>query len=328
MPSPTAWKWNQLYKKNHATTRKTWFHIDAENHVLGRLASKISYLLQGKHKPTYTRNIDNGDYVVVTNIKKIILTGKKWDQKVYRYHTRWPGGLKEIPIKRLFDRNPERILREAVMGMLPKYKIRKSVIDKLKIFPYDYHPYQPELSLSLPFMPPHITWEDSNYRPVEVDPKVHKGWFVSIEDQPDKILFKAEKSSATRKFRQKRTPSLNPDQKRQRKLRFRYLVSPWDAPGKSDQLPLSELINNTDITDPEVQKKMNLKWPPPDPDSITLKNAPPLKKTKRIDYSIITNAIAEQKRAKSNNPSKDDAKKGSPSKDDAKNETGKNPKKK
>ncbi|MGC1797715.1 MAG: 50S ribosomal protein L13, partial [Candidatus Acidiferrales bacterium] len=98
---------------------KNWFVIDAEGVVLGRLATRVARLLIGKDKPTYTPHLDCGDHVVVVNAQKIKLTGNKIDQKLYRHHSGWPGGLKEVPIRTLLQRRPEEVVREAVLGMLP-----------------------------------------------------------------------------------------------------------------------------------------------------------------------------------------------------------------
>src|ERR1700678_3609029 len=103
---------------------KNWFVIDAEGVVLGRLATRIARLLIGKDKPTYTPHLDCGDHVVVVNAEKVKLTGNKIDQKLYRHHSGWPGGLKEVPIRTLLQRRPEEVVREAVLGMLPKNKLR------------------------------------------------------------------------------------------------------------------------------------------------------------------------------------------------------------
>src|ERR1700722_3728804 len=103
---------------------KDWFVIDADGIVLGRLATKIASLLIGKDKPTYTPHLDCGDHVVVVNAEKVKLTGNKMDQKIYRHHSGWPGGLKEVPIRTLMQRRPEEVLREALLGMLPKKNLR------------------------------------------------------------------------------------------------------------------------------------------------------------------------------------------------------------
>jgi large subunit ribosomal protein L13 len=113
---------------------KNWFVIDANGVVLGRLATKVARILIGKDKPTYTPFLDSGDHVVVINAEKIKLTGNKIDQKVYRSHSGYPGGLKEVPIKRMLERRPEEVVREAVLGMLPKNKLRARRAKKLRVY--------------------------------------------------------------------------------------------------------------------------------------------------------------------------------------------------
>lgn len=107
--------------------------IDATNKILGRLATKIAILLRGKHKPDFLPFKDMGDFVIVKNIRKIKFTGKKFEKKKYYRHTGYLGGLKEIPLKRLFEKNPAEVLKKAVWGMLPKNKLRAKMIKRLKI---------------------------------------------------------------------------------------------------------------------------------------------------------------------------------------------------
>lgn len=107
--------------------------IDAKNQPLGRLASKIAILLRGKHKPNWQPHLDMGDIVIVKNVDKIKFTGKKFEKKVYHHHTGYLGGLKETPLWRLFQKDPFVVLRKAVWGMLPKNKLRKRMIKRLKI---------------------------------------------------------------------------------------------------------------------------------------------------------------------------------------------------
>jgi large subunit ribosomal protein L13 len=106
--------------------------IDANGKVLGRLASQIAILLMGKHKPNYDPSKDMGDVVIVKNIDKIKITGKKLEKEIYYRHSGYLGGLKEIPIKRIFEKNPSILLKKAVYGMLPKNKLRKKMIKRLK----------------------------------------------------------------------------------------------------------------------------------------------------------------------------------------------------
>ena len=127
-------------------TRK-WYVVDAENLVLGRLASEIAKILRGKHKPFFTPHVDTGDFVIVVNADKVMLTGKKWAQKTYRWHTGYPGGFREIVAEKMRQRHPERIIELAVRGMLPKNKLGRAMIRKLKVYASSTHPHaaqQPE----------------------------------------------------------------------------------------------------------------------------------------------------------------------------------------
>ena len=116
-----------------------WHLVDAKNQVVGRLATQIVQILRGKHKPTFTPNYDCGDYVVVINAKDVKLTGKKVQDKLYTWHTGFPGGLKQIPVKEQLDRKPEEVLRKAVLGMLAKNNLRNIIARKLRIFPGSLH---------------------------------------------------------------------------------------------------------------------------------------------------------------------------------------------
>jgi large subunit ribosomal protein L13 len=118
-----------------------WYVIDAADQVLGRIATKAATILSGKHRPTYAPFLVSGDHVIIVNADKIKLTGEKLDKKVYRWHTLYPGGLKEVGARKLFDTKPERLIREAVLGMLPKNKLRKRMVKRLKIYLADQHPH-------------------------------------------------------------------------------------------------------------------------------------------------------------------------------------------
>ena len=102
---------------------KKWFVVDAAGKPLGRVASQVASILRGKHKPTFTPHVDGGDFVVVVNASKVVLTGKKLDQKYYRYHTGYVGGLKEISYREMMEKKPEEVVAHAVSGMLPKNKL-------------------------------------------------------------------------------------------------------------------------------------------------------------------------------------------------------------
>jgi len=120
---------------------KKWYIVDAENKVLGRLATEIANRLRGKHKPTFSSFIDNGDFVVVTNAEKIALTGNKLEDKKYYRHTGYIGGIKEISAKDLLVKHPEDVLIKAVKGMLPKNKLGRAQLKKLKVYAGTKHPH-------------------------------------------------------------------------------------------------------------------------------------------------------------------------------------------
>jgi len=119
-----------------------WVHIDATDAVVGRLAVQIATILRGKHKPTYTPHIDSGDFVIVTNVEKIKFTGNKWEQKTYQTYSRYPGGQKIIPAKVMRDTKPEEILYQAVKRMVPRNRLGRSQMGKLKIYAGAQHPHQ------------------------------------------------------------------------------------------------------------------------------------------------------------------------------------------
>jgi len=124
------------------TIRRRWFVVDAAGKVVGRLAAEIARLLMGKHKPDYTPYADSGDYVIVVNAEKVVFTGKKWDQKVYKRYTGYPGGLVETPARRMLERKPEEIIRLAVKRMLPKNRLARRMLRRLKVYAGPEHPHQ------------------------------------------------------------------------------------------------------------------------------------------------------------------------------------------
>ncbi|SHE39408.1 LSU ribosomal protein L13P [Marinitoga hydrogenitolerans DSM 16785] len=127
--------------KNEEIERK-WYVVDAAGMSLGRLASQVAKILQGKHKPTYTPHVDTGDYVIVINAEKIVLTGKKWTQKKYYRHTGYPGGIKEQTAKEILEKYPERLIEKAVKGMLPKTTLGRHMFKKLKVYSGSSHPHE------------------------------------------------------------------------------------------------------------------------------------------------------------------------------------------
>ncbi|MGC8502066.1 50S ribosomal protein L13 [Desulfurella sp.] len=121
---------------------KKWFLIDAKGVVLGDLCVKIANIIRGKNKPTFTPNVDCGDFVVVINAKDIALTGKKLDQKKYFTHSGYMGGIKEIKARKLLAKNPERMIKHGVWGMLPKNRLSNRLIDKVKVYSDENHPHK------------------------------------------------------------------------------------------------------------------------------------------------------------------------------------------
>ena len=132
----------KCYQAKTGELNKSWYVIDASGMVVGRLAAQIAPILMGKHRPTYTPHIDTGDYVIVTNVDKVVFTGNKWQQKHYQRYTGHPGGQKEEAAWKLFQRHPERILQLAVQRMMPKNKIGRHMLTKLKLYSGAHHPHQ------------------------------------------------------------------------------------------------------------------------------------------------------------------------------------------
>jgi large subunit ribosomal protein L13 len=125
-----------------ADVRREWFVVDAADQVLGRLATRVARILAGKHRRNYVPYLDMGDFVVVTNAEKIRMTGAKLDVKMYRRHTGYPGGLRSVGAREMQARYPERIIEEAVRGMLPKSKLGRKQIKKLKVYRGPKHPHE------------------------------------------------------------------------------------------------------------------------------------------------------------------------------------------
>ena len=120
---------------------REWVVLDAAGQNLGRLATRIATMLSGKHKPHYAPNLDTGDFVVVVNGGNIAVTGNRLDDKLYRRHTGYPGGLKAITLRRMMEKHPERVIRFAVKGMLPKSKLGRQMLKKLKVYADSEHPH-------------------------------------------------------------------------------------------------------------------------------------------------------------------------------------------
>ena len=130
---------NVTYSPKKGEIERKWYIVDAANKPLGRTATEVARLLRGKHKPTYTPNEDVGDYVIVINCKDAILTGKKLDQKVYRHHSGFIGGMKETSARVMMDTRPERAMFLAVKGMLPHTKLGRQMIKKVRVYAGSEH---------------------------------------------------------------------------------------------------------------------------------------------------------------------------------------------
>jgi large subunit ribosomal protein L13 len=120
---------------------RTWYVVDAADKVLGRVATRVARIITGKNKPDWTPHVDCGDHVVVINAAKVRVTGRKLEQKIYRRHTGYPGGLKEVALGKLLAEKPERVIRSAVQGMVPKGILGRKMVSKLKVYPGPEHPH-------------------------------------------------------------------------------------------------------------------------------------------------------------------------------------------
>ncbi len=132
----------KTYIAKEQEVEKKWYLVDANDKVVGRMATQIAMRLRGKHKPIFTPHADTGDFVVVINAEKVVFTGKKWDDKIYYRHTGYMGGLKEITAKKLLEKKPEEVLRLAVKRMLPKNSLGRRQLKKLKIYTGPRHPHE------------------------------------------------------------------------------------------------------------------------------------------------------------------------------------------
>lgn len=141
------------YTAREGEVLRQWYVVDAQDKVLGRLASRIAMVLRGKTKPTFTPHMDTGDFVVVVNAAQVQLTGRKLDNKIYYRHSGYPGGIKEISARKLLQKKPEEIVRHAVRGMLPKNSLGRQLLKKLKIYAGGDHPHEAQ-------KPAPLSWED------------------------------------------------------------------------------------------------------------------------------------------------------------------------
>lgn len=134
--------WNRTYHAKEGEIEKKWYVIDANEKILGRLATRIADILRGKHKPEFTPHMDMGDNVIVINADKVQVSGKKEQKKIYYWHTMYPGGLKKRPMTEMRRRKPERVIEHAVKGMLPKNKLARKQMGHLKVYAGGEHPHE------------------------------------------------------------------------------------------------------------------------------------------------------------------------------------------
>ena len=135
----------KTYSVKKADIERAWHVKDAEGKTLGRLATEAAVLLKGKHKPIYTTNLDVGDYVIVINAKKVVVTGNKTDQKMYYRHSNYPGGLKSANYARMMEKHPTRIIEHAIKGMLPHNRLGAAMFKKLKVYTGPTHPHEAQV---------------------------------------------------------------------------------------------------------------------------------------------------------------------------------------
>jgi large subunit ribosomal protein L13 len=128
--------------KEEALAQRQWYIVDAEGKILGRLATEVARVLRGKHKPSFSPHIDGGDFVIIVNARRVSLTGKKLEQKIYYRHSEYPGGLRATTAGKLVETKPNAIIQLAVKGMLPKNRLGRDLLRKLKVYPGPEHPHQ------------------------------------------------------------------------------------------------------------------------------------------------------------------------------------------
>jgi len=137
------------YQAKKEEVDRQWYLVNAEAKILGRLATELAKILRGKNKPAFTPHVDTGDFVIVINAGKVVLTGKKMKDKIYYHHTGYPGGIKETPAEKLLTRRPTEMLRMAVKGMLPKTSLGRQMLRKLKIYAGPKHPHEAQKPIPL-----------------------------------------------------------------------------------------------------------------------------------------------------------------------------------
>jgi len=139
----------KTYQAKKEEVDHQWYLVNAEGKVLGRLATELAKILRGKNKPSFTPHVDTGDFVIVVNAEKVILTGKKMKDKIYYHHTGYPGGIKEIRAEKLLAKKPTEMLKIAVKGMLPKNSLGRQMLRKLKIYAGPNHPHEAQKPVPL-----------------------------------------------------------------------------------------------------------------------------------------------------------------------------------
>jgi large subunit ribosomal protein L13 len=132
----------KTYVTKKQDVQRSWYVVDARGQTLGRLATQVAHMLRGKHKPIYSPSVDVGDYVIVVNADKVHVTGRKLDQKMYYRHTGYPGGLRQITLRNLLQKHPTRVIEHAVRGMLPKNRLGRQMLKKLKVYAGPDHPHE------------------------------------------------------------------------------------------------------------------------------------------------------------------------------------------
>jgi large subunit ribosomal protein L13 len=140
----------KTYTAKPKDIEREWFVVDARDKLLGRLASEVAYVLRGKHKPIYTPHMDTGDYVIVINAGQVRVTGRKLDQKIYYRHSGYPGGLRQISLRDQLAKDPTKVIEAAVRGMLPRNRLGRQMIKKLKVYAGETHPHQAQQPRELP----------------------------------------------------------------------------------------------------------------------------------------------------------------------------------
>jgi large subunit ribosomal protein L13 len=139
------------YMANAQTVERKWYIVDAKDQTVGRLASQVASVLRGKNKPTYTPHVDCGDHVIIINADKVVFTGNKLDQKLYRRHSGYAGGMEETTAREMLDKHPERVLMHAVKGMLPKNSLGRQMLTKLRVYAGTEHNHESQKPEELKF---------------------------------------------------------------------------------------------------------------------------------------------------------------------------------